>query len=422
MSARRILLLSFVILAISPKVVETAYNGYLVAFLLLLWGAHAHGQLVPQRQTLPSSVMLLWVVLMPIALFQAFAHANAMKDVVRDLGALLAFYVGFTSVPRMFIGSGQDWRLEAMRGVSSAGLFVVLITVIGAVLAFLAGADAYFWRGEYVPFAHSWLPYVFAVNLGLVRMDPRLRSLYIQRALLCVLGTLASLSRTDLVLMVLVLIVQGGIHFREILLDQRARRFAFITLSVFLIALPFMLRLSVVQERIDVGVDEDDPSLAWRFIENLAFLDQYLSADTFTQIFGFGLGGRLSLPAGILDFDGNDSIPHLHNSYFTIGMKFGVVGLLVLSIVVYRLVKAWWRDKAHRRDGAMLAARWILLFVLGKAVTLQGLSEWSHVFIFGFACALIHKPPRRLIPVQEDRPASAEQGAALVVEDRRTVA
>lgn len=422
MSARRILLLSFVILAISPKVVETAYNGYLVAFLLLLWGAHAHGRLARQRQPLSSSVMLLWVVLMPIALFQTFAHANAMRDVIRDLGALFAFYVGFTSVPRMLACSGQDWRLEAMREVSCAGLFVVLITVVGAIFAFLAGADAYFWRGEYVPFAHSWLPYVFAVNLGLVRMDPALRSLYIQRALLCAIGTLASLSRTDLVLMVLVLAVQGCVHFREIMSDRRVRRLVFMTLSVFLIALPFMLRLSVVQERIDVGVDEDDPSLAWRFIENLAFLDQYLSADTFTQIFGFGLGGRLSLPAGILDFDGNDSIPHLHNSYFTIGMKFGIVGLLVLSIAVYRLVKAWWRDKAHRGDGAMLAARWILLFVLGKAVTLQGLSEWSHVFIFGFACALIHKANWRPMPVQADRPASTAQSPALVVEDHRPVA
>lgn len=397
MSRRRLLLLlAFVILAISPKVITPAYNGYLVAFVLLFVVAHLYGARMAASRHVSFGVMVLCVTWLPVVLLQTYTHSNALRDVLRDLGVLLAFYVGYATLPRLFASSGDDWRLELMQGISNVGWFVVLITMTGATLAFLAGADAYFWRGQYVPMAHSWLPYIFAVNLGLARMDSRSRSRYLRRALFCVIGTLASLSRTDLVLMALVIVVQVGGSFRYIASDARARRFALATFAAALVAIPFLLRLDVVQERIDIGVDQDDPSLAWRFIENLAFVDQYLSADSFTQWFGFGLGGRLSLPLGVVDFNGNDTIPHLHNSYLTFGLKFGVVGLLMLLIVVARLVWAWWRVRAQYKDGASLAAGWTLLFVLAKAVTLQGLSEWSHVLFFGLACAMIYKAPGAL--------------------------
>ncbi len=398
MSRRRLLLLlAFVILAISPKVVEPAYNGYLVAFVLLFVFAHLYGARMAVSRHVPFGVIFLCVTWLPVVLLQTYTHSNALRDVLRDLGVLMAFYVGYATLPRLFASSGDDWRLELMQGISNVGWFVVLITIAGAALAFLAGADAYFWRGQYVPMAHSWLPYIFAVNLGLARMDSRLRSRYLRRALFCVMGTLASLSRTDLVLIALIVIVQAWVHFRYIASDPRALRFALITFAIGSVTMPLLLQLSVVQERIEVGVDEDDPSLAWRFIENLAFLDQYLSADSFTQWFGFGLGGRLSLPLGVVDFNGNDTIPHLHNSYLTLALKFGIIGLIALLFFLFRLGRAWWNARVPYKGGVLLAAGWMLLFVLAKAVTLQGLSEWSHVLFFGLACALIFKSPDALL-------------------------
>lgn len=391
LSLRYLLFLcGFVIIAISPQFLLTAYNGYFFAFLLLISGAQLNkGRVARARPFLIIKILL--IALTPMVFLQTLMHGNDMRDVMRDIGALLAFYVGYNAIPKLFVYGKSDWRLNALQGISSVGRIVFLMTMLGAIQAYRDGADAYLWRGAYVPFAHSWLPYIFAVNLGLARLDAQLRNRYILRAMLCVVGTLASLSRTDFVLMAFMLLIQLVSNYRGIMLDKHARRLAFFVISIFMIFLPFMLGLDVVQERINVGVDEDDPSVAWRFIENLAFLDQYLSADMFSQLFGMGLGGRLALPMGILDFDGNNTIPHLHNSYFTICMKFGFIGLIILLFYVYRLFITWWSGRRLEYNGVFLAAGWILVFVIGKAVTLQGLSEWSHILFFGFGCALILK-------------------------------
>jgi len=95
------------------------------------------------------------------------------------------------------------------------------------------------------------------------------------------------------------------------------------------------------------------------------------------------------LPDGIFDFNDNSSIPHLHNSVLTLVMKFGLGGLLVMSAAMALLALRALRQVEPIRRPLRLMGTWTSLFVLGKAMTLHGLTSWSHVLFFGLGCALL---------------------------------
>jgi hypothetical protein len=280
--------------------------------------------------------------------------------------------------------------------LSWAGLLVTAATIAGALLAYKDGATAYFWRGSYVPAVHSWLPYFLVVNLTLVRLDVGRARWYGGCALLCVLGSLASLSRTDVLMEAVFALVQLYRYRAKLFGSDRNIMWLLLLLPLLVGIAAAFSQLDVVQERVEIGVNEEDASLGWRVIENLALFDYLDNADVFASIFGSGLGARMPLPNGILDFDGNDSIPYLHNSLLTLVLKFGVAGLLCYLWYFLHLLRTYWRERADPFSAVSFAGAWILIFNLGKAITLQGLTDWGHVMFFGLGCALIIVPHRML--------------------------
>jgi O-antigen ligase len=100
----------------------------------------------------------------------------------------------------------------------------------------------------------------------------------------------------------------------------------------------------------------------------------------------------MPLPWGVYDFNGNISVPHLHNSFLTVVLKFGLVGLVIISAYLGYLAVKGLRLRATTLGPYAMAGFWIVAFVAGKGVTLQGLTEWSHVLFLGMGATLVHAP------------------------------
>jgi len=395
--------LFFAALMISPRLVEPAYYGFLVAFVaLLLVQSEWHG--IPMQLRVGVSLRTLFYALVTLLIAGVtLSHGPALRDLLRDLGAMFAFFVG----RHLFVAyRGKDLQTEALEALSAMGVMVSIATIIAALVAFAAGASAYIWRGEYVPFAHQWIPFALIANIYLAEIDPATARKRILYAMLCFCATVASLSRTDLLLEIVFGLAMLYRFRRELLLRFAGLLKIGTALAVLALFAPLLLQLDVVQSRIARGVGEGDQSVGWRLMEHIALYDHFVRGTTAETLFGFGLGARVPLPPGIVDFNNNTSIPTLHDSFGTIALKCGAFGVL---LVIGYIVATWRRSQAFKdAPGAPLrsAGRWIVLICLGKALTLHGLTEWSQVVIFGIGCMLMLTNTRIEQSAQAPAPAA----------------
>jgi len=385
MSRHRINIVAFLLaIALSQHLIEPAYLGYLAVFAILsLRKVVEPGTLQwlvrpPSAWWLPFSIWLVFTAVI------TYLSEPQLRDVLRDLGVILAFFVG-----RHILFTRSDPIKQTLYALSDVSLLIVVVTLAAAFTAYISGAGAYEWRGEFIPPSHAWLPYLMVVNYVLVVTEKPRASIYIRRFALCIVGTLASLSRTDLVLEAFFLFILLARNLPLLLANRVVRLRILYSVSIAIFLLPSLLSLEVVQERISSGVGDQDSSVGWRLIENTSFIDLMLGAGPVQWLAGFGFGARIPLPPGILDFNDNTSIPHLHNSFLTIAVKFGLAGIVILLIYLARQWLHSHRPATSELKNLHAAGRWIVLFVLVKAVTLQGLTEWSHVLFLGLGCAFM---------------------------------
>jgi hypothetical protein len=371
---------------IAPKVVEPAYYLFLVAFAFLL-GCQSEWRGVPLKVNVRvNSAALVVLSLGLLVVLSTWGRGAAARDVLRDVGAVFAFFVGRF----MFVAyDAKRLQIEVLESLSIMGVLVSLATIGGAIAAYAAGASAYVWRGVYVLWAHTWIPYALVANVFLVQIVPSQSRRWQLRAALCVLATVASLSRTDLLLEIGFGLAMLWSYRKQLLLKFAGFiRIAAVS-AVVALAMPFLLQLDVVQQRISRGVGDSDQSLGWRFLENVTLYDYFMRGSLFDFLFGFGLGARLPLPPGVVDFSNNTSIPTLHNSFGTIMLKLGVLGLVVLGWYLWRTARRSFQLKDAEGLPYRRVGRWMVLICLGKALTLHGLTEWSHLVFFGIGSMLM---------------------------------
>lgn len=402
----------YLVMALSTKVVEPAYIGYLVAYagFLAVYGR----QVISERTGYPAqpAMMFGWAILAVLILLTTLLAKPAFRDLFRDCGAIASFLFGLWVIPRAL---GRDWERHLFAGLSALAMIVSIWTILGAIAAYLAGAGAYEWRGIYVPFAHAWLPYLIVAEYIRSRSGADFRVSAI-RIGLCVLALLLSLSRTGIALVGLFGAILFLINGRRWLLTGRGLAIMAAAAVAAAVVLPQLWQLDVVQQRVQAGVGASDLSLGWRAMEQASAANYLDDGGWRRWAFGFGLGSRVPLPVGIVDFAGNPTIPHLHNSYWTYLIKIGGVGLAwVLASIGVLLARA------HIVRGGVPAlltgGTWILIFVMGTAVTLQGMTEWSHLTFLGIACAMLgkaaHEPRWTLARREPARPLAVSRFSTL---------
>lgn len=383
---RKLFLLGFFVgIAVIQRLMESPAPGYFAMFAGLATVAVVNSGIKAAPAWFPGMTWAAVVWCLVTLLVTATTEARPeIRDVLRDVGAICAFFVGRF----LLVGSlGLRQEERVLQTISDLGVIVAALTIAAAVTALLAGADAYHWRGVYVPFVHTWLPYSMAASFAMATHTSW--KAHGWKVVLCIVGSMASLSRTDLLLELMFVLWALLTRAR----NDSHRRAALAQLVLVLVCigalLPSFLQLTVVQERLEAGVGEEDLSVSWRVIENQAFFDTMEAADSVDWLVGRGLGARVDLPDGVLDFNGNPSIPHLHNSFLTIALKFGAGGLLLFVVWLCMVFIRPFRHLAPARSHLRMAGAWIVLFVLGKAVTLQGLTDWTHVMFFGLGCGLL---------------------------------
>lgn len=381
------LLVMLLIMAVSPLLVEPAYTGYLVGYaVLFVLTAPTLLSRSPQPRLRTTPVIAWGIFGTGVVAVTVFAHP-AFRDLFRDCGAVFSFLLGLLLIPRAL---GRDWERSLFAALSALAMIVAAWTILGAARAYFAGADAYEWRGVYVPFAHTWLPYLIVAEYLRSRMPQSKPEISAMRIGICILALLLSLSRTGIVQLAVFLPMVALINARRWLFNPRGVLLAALAIGVAILVFPYLMGLDVVQQRINAGIGDEDLSLAWRDMEVQAARDYLDDGGWFRWLFGYGLGARVPLPWGIVDFNDNIAIPHLHNSYWTLTVKFGVLGLLwILAAIAITFARAHMvraGPSALRSGGS-----WMLLMVMLIAYTLQGMSEWSHLLFLGLSCALLLK-------------------------------
>lgn len=154
-------LVMFLMMATSHLVVEPAYYGYLVGFAVFAVLTVRNLFDFSPRGFAASGGLFAWAIFATwVFAVTAFAHP-AFRDLFRDMGAVLSFSVGFFLIPR---GLGRNWERTLLSAFSVLSMVLSVWVIASAGRAYLSGASAYEWRGAYVPFAHTWLPYLIVAE------------------------------------------------------------------------------------------------------------------------------------------------------------------------------------------------------------------------------------------------------------------
>lgn len=376
-------------LAGSHFLFETAYVGYLLTFALFIFIMASNIFFFEPRNSIstrPSFMWLIWALVAAVVGSVTLLEQPPLGDLFRDLGALFSFVFGFVIIPRAI---KRDWARHLLPAISAAGVIISLLTFASAAKALIDGVSAYQWRGEYLPFANVWLPYLLLADYMMLEDRTEIRRGSLARLALCAAAILITLSRTGIILLALFAIITFVSRHRTILASMKGLAGLFASIVVAAVLGPLFVGLAVVRERFELSVGGGDQSLGWRALENASAIEMMNEGGWVRWIFGYGLGARMPLPPGFVDFDGNPTIPHLHNSFYTILIKSGSFGLFALfTALVWIVLRARAKRKspwAYQWSGGL----WLLLFVLGYAVTQQGLSQWSHLVFFGISCAML---------------------------------
>ncbi|WP_420472436.1 hypothetical protein [Brevundimonas sp. FT23042] len=376
-------------MGVSPLLIEPAYIGYIAAYGIFIV-LSAKQILTPDPEPRrPNRLLLGWVAFAGLVLMVTLLAKPGFRDLVRDGGAAASFLFGLFLIPRAL---GPNWERPLFAALSALAMIVAVWTIFGAARAYFAGVGAYEWRGLYVPFVHTWLPYLIVAEYIRSRSGADIR-LSAFRIGLCVLALLLSLSRTGLGLILVFGAVTLMFNARRWLLTGRGIALMVTAAVASALILPQLLQLDVVQQRIQVGIGSNDQSLGWRAMEQMAAVNYLDAGGLWRWLFGYGLGSQMPLPVGIVDFAGNPTVPHLHNSYWTYVFKFGLIGTAWIMLSIAVLVV-----RAHLSRGGvpalLVGGSWIVALVMGTALTLQGMSEWSHLMFLGIACAMLSKAAR----------------------------
>lgn len=376
-------------MGISPLLVEPAYIGYLAAYSVFVFLCARQLLATGPGATRYSPMLIGWVTMMIVVMLVTLLAKPGLRDLVRDGGAVASFLFGLFVIPRAL---GKDWERPLFAALSALAVIVALWTIVGAARAYFAGAEAYEWRGVYVPYANTWLPYLIVAEYIRSRSGADVR-VSAARIALCVLALLLSLSRTGIVLIVFFGAVVFLFNARRWLLTGRGLALMVTAAVAGALILPRLWGLDVVQQRVAAGIGSSDLSLGWRAMEQTAMINFLNDGGWRRWLFGFGLGAQLPLPVGIVDFAGNPTIPHLHNSYWTLTLKFGLIGTLW---ILFNMGVLFLRANLVRAGlpALWVGGSWILILVMGTAVTLHGMSEWSHLTFLGLACAMLSKAGR----------------------------
>lgn len=128
----------------------------------------------------------------------------------------------------------------------------------------------------------------------------------------------------------------------------------------------------------------------WRGYEKFCAATNYENADSFTRLFGNGFGYQLYMGgyAFLVVNDSSGGIPFLHNGYYSVLFKCGIIGLIALILFyilhLVKMLKKWFKTGRYI-DGLSLGVLVCLVFC---SYVIEGLFIPSGMYYFTLPLAM----------------------------------
>ncbi len=348
--------------------------------------------------TLLAAAFLLWLAASRFAIERAYLALVAPLLLLLLVGALgaaghEAYDVGkdiwYMAKPLWAIGIGyvlmahiRDHR-DVCRIVVAVAVLAALLHLLLLALYHQAGMTLYDVRVE------DGVRGYFVVVIGLALMLAgggmreylgfNERAYHLVAVLICAASVFASMSRTELIaLLLMIAVLRGWMRFsagRAVLLLVLAVAAGSMLLratqAVDQEEMPYVAKLlnSVNELSIEKYEDDSDINTNWRGYESFLALADYAGGSGFEWLCGKGLGTLVDL-GFYIDLGGNELryIPMLHNGYVYILLKYGALGILIYLYFIVRLIRSGREQRGNAIAGGQFAERllsalgWLFLF------------------------------------------------------------
>ncbi|WP_146171712.1 hypothetical protein [Flavobacterium magnum] len=361
----------------------------------LVWSLSAFVSLRNRYSVQISKLILIFSTIMLIALFssffQDFRSYNFFRDVAYLLKPILGLLVGYNFC--------KSVGKPAIKTIIHSGVALAVIHI--ATIAFyyvVFGIRSMNELRQYGGYFDDYEIYVLVLLMFYKRFDIGLKrtTVYLFIAIIS-FSSFLYLARTNIIqVLILVLAMKGHLRMTKRSLSILGAFIIISTLSYTAIyysypqrnargleAFFYKIKIAPI-EAFKTHINEDDWKEFndnYRSFENIITVKQVTGNGWFTIIFGEGMGSTIDIGREMWTNDGEyiRYVPALHNSYMTIFLKSGILGVLLLIYSIYVVFKQ------PRSDSEII--RNINYLLVGSAVFLI-LSNW--VFM-GFYLKLDNK-------------------------------
>lgn len=225
------------------------------------------------------------------------------------------------------------------------------------------------------------------------------------------LSLLFAFSRTYLVVfLIMVVILKGWAKVNVVNFTKVAIVIGLVVLGILFLAQSDNSEEKSLSDKFINSVDEvlfrdysemRDINQHWRGFESYRAMKDFQDGSVFEKIFGQGLGATVDL-GFYMQLGGNEFryIPVLHNGYMYVLVKFGLIGLLLYLVFIFKLITAitYLRKSNACSNDELLASRivaamgWSLLlttFVIAGAF--NNSTMLSSLLLLGLCVGLVHR-------------------------------
>lgn len=331
---------------------------------------------------------LRWALFILLLAVFLGGYVNGVVPALRSATPYIGLIVAFGLLDQGTQSNGRN-RGDGITLLYVFGLIQLIIYIVRASVSpdytFLYSLD------EFNRFGLGWIPILafFHASLPNTRKNGLRRSLRLLGFVFWVVPLLVILnsSRSELLITSLLigvsLFIRGRLLFVGVLM---------LVLATFPILLDNIYGIGRVSRSIEEVFTADlymiaDAYTNYRAFENLMIIERILSSGPF----GCGLGCEVPFPTKIiLNQQEYDGVTVFHNGYLSVLLHFGMAGLAIIGVLVWKLIRAWklFSSAYQRREniGAMtmqyeglrLA---VLVVLLGTGLTTGGFMSSYDVLI-----------------------------------------
>lgn len=372
--------------------VASLTNSYtIIAMLLILMGINGirniqKGHIVIDKHIFVYLIFIFWGILGGI-LFQ-INNSDGIYNLGKDIFYISNIVLFWISGKFIFSKCNNYNKLLSSVGLAAAiysivDLFKIILILIqnGISISSLQLYRTLIGTGNTLPIFGV---YICLLISNQITFKKRTRNLI---NIVCVLDVLIHLSRTNIMILVILILSSGVIKKTHKALKIFIAIILVITIGWIIFPSTFQLfvnkLLSSFTEMSATNDSWDMYSIVnnWRGYEAHCEIVQFKSVGYFEKIFGSGLGTQLDAQGYAYLVTDAKELAFLHNGYYTILMKWGLLGIIFYVVFLIRMIKQNNNKAIFKMELGMILALLFATAVINGPLFSLDLAKWF--FILG---------------------------------------